>query len=194
MRIVPFLIAVAVIAIRFRPTAKPRLMALFAGLGLAFFLVRVGGNTVSFWLIDRSYDRHLTALDHIPRGARLATMVGERCGAPWMLSRLPHLPALALVRKEAFSNDQWEMPGAQLLRVRYVEGAPFTADPSQIVTLFQCPRERWFPINEALARLPRDAFDYVWLIRPPPFDPKLTAGLRPMWRSGRSVLYRVERR
>ena len=44
----------------------------------------------------------------------------------------------------------------------------------------------------ALAIVPRDAFDYVWLIDPPPYDAKLAEGLRPVWRSGTSVLYRVE--
>jgi hypothetical protein len=45
----------------------------------------------------------------------------------------------------------------------------------------------------ALQRIPRQAFDYVWLIKPPPYDPRLTAGLRPIWRNGTSVLFRVER-
>ncbi len=43
----------------------------------------------------------------------------------------------------------------------------------------------------ALEQLPRDAFDYVWLIDPPPYDPRLARGLQPIWRSGTSVLYRV---
>jgi hypothetical protein len=38
---------------------------------------------------------------------------------------------------------------------------------------------------------PRDMFDHVWLISPPPYDPALTAGLQPVWRSGNSVLFRV---
>jgi hypothetical protein len=48
-------------------------------------------------------------------------------------------------------------------------------------------------MNQALAFFPRQAFDYVWLIRPPAYDPRLTKGLRPIWRSGTSVLFAVER-
>jgi hypothetical protein len=109
------------------------------------------------------------------------------------MSRLHHLPALAIVRREAFSNDQWTMAGAQLLRVRYDAAGFFRHDPSQIVTLEPCPRERYLTISEALRDFPRQAFDYVWLIRPPPYDPRLTQGLRPLWRSGTSVLFQVER-
>ncbi len=193
MRLVPYLFAVAVIAIRFRPAASAHHIRILAVLGLVFFLVRIGGNTISFWMFDRTYDRQLAALDHVPKGARLVSFVGERCGKPWMMSRLPHLPGLAIVRREAFSNDQWVMAGAQLLRVRYPEARPFLADPSQVVTLRRCRREFYFTVNQALALLPRGGFDYVWLIRPPPFDPRLTRGLRPVWRDGTSVLYRVER-
>jgi hypothetical protein len=61
------------------------------------------------------------------------------------------------------------------------------------VTVRRCPREFYRTVNQALALLPRGAFDYVWLIRPPLFDPRLARGLRPVWRDGTSVLYRVER-
>ena len=193
MRLVPYLIAVAVIGIRLREGATRRLAQGLAIGGIAFFLARTAGTTVSFWIYDRTFDRELAALDHVPPGARLLSFVGEVCRQPWTMTRLHHLPAMALVRKRAFSNDQWVMAGAQLLRVRYHEGWPYTQDPSQIVTSRQCRREAWRPINRALAHFPREAFDYVWLIRPRPYDPRLTQGLRPVWRSGTSVLFRVER-
>jgi hypothetical protein len=156
-------------------------------------LVRTAGTTISMWLYDRAYDRELAALDHVPPGARLVSFVGRPCVEPWAMSRLLHLPGLALVRRGAFSNDQWTMEGAQLLDVRYRAGWPFIRDPTQIVTRRRCPREIWRPIDMSLAYFPRDAFDYVWLITPPAHDHRLLAGLRPVWRSGTSVLYRVER-
>ncbi|MDP9413006.1 MAG: hypothetical protein M3Q08_02725 [Pseudomonadota bacterium] len=193
MRLVPYLIAVAVIGIRLRQGATRRLAQTLAIGGVAFFLVRTAATTVSFRMEDRSYDREVAALDHVPVGAKLVSFVGESCRAPWAMSRLRHLPAIALVRKRAFSNDQWVMAGAQLLRVRYRQGWPFTQDPSQIVTSSRCPGEIWRPINQALAQFPRAGFDYVWLISPPPYDPRLARGLRPVWQSGGSVLFRVER-
>jgi hypothetical protein len=83
------------------------------------------------------------------------------------------------------------MVGAQLLTVRYREGRPYAADPSQMVTLVKCRGEFWRPISKSLREFPRGAFDYVWLVQPPPYDPALTRGMQPIWRSGTSVLYRV---
>jgi hypothetical protein len=193
MRLAPYLFAIGIIAIRFPEGGGRRLVGLLGVAGLAFFLVRTGGTTVSMWLYDRAYDRELAALDHVPRGAPMVSFVGRHCVEPWAMNRLLHLPGLAIVRREAFSNDQWFMAGAQLLRVRYRAGWPFVGDPTQIVTHRRCRGEAWRTMNEALATFPRDAFDYVWLISPPPYDQALTEGLQPIWRSGRSVLYRVER-
>ena len=193
MRLAPYLFAIGLIAIRFPEGQGRRLAAGLGVAGLAFFLVRTSGTTVSMWQYDRVYDRELAALEHVPAGARLVSFVGRPCIEPWAMSRLVHLPGLAIVRREAFSNDQWFMAGAQLLRVTYGEGWPFIGDPTQIVTLRRCRREVWRPVGLALATFPRDAFDYVWLITPPPYDPALVKDLRPIWRSGASVLYRVER-
>ena len=192
MRLMPYLLAVAVLAIRPREDSGRRLAAGLAIAGSLFVLARTGGTAASFWLYDRSYDRELAALDHVPRGARMVSFVGMRCARPWRMSRLEHLPAMALVRRRAFSNDQWAMAGAQLLTVRYpAEG--WRSDPSQIVTDRPCGGEVWRTAAEALRGFPRASFDYVWLIDPPPYDPVAAAGLEPVWRSGSSVLFRVPR-
>jgi hypothetical protein len=109
------------------------------------------------------------------------------------MTRLHHLPGLAIVRREAFSNEQWVMAGAQLLRVRYREGLPFVRDPSQIVTPTRCKGEIYRPVNQAMAQVPRNAFDYIWVINSPPLEEGLTRGLRLVWSNGRSFLFRVER-
>jgi len=56
MRLAPYLFAIAIVAIRFKETASFRLQAAIAIAGLAFFLVRTGGSTYSFWLYDARYD------------------------------------------------------------------------------------------------------------------------------------------
>ncbi len=194
MRLAPFMVAVAVIAIRPTTTLSSREATALAALGLAFFLVRLGGTTVSYAVFARDYDTELAALDHVPVGAKLVSFVGEGCSNPWTMSRLEHLPGLALERRAAYTNDQWSMPGAQLLTTRHNAAAEdFAHDPSQIVTLFQCSREWWMPINRALLMFPRKAYDYVWLIRPPAYEARLTSDLVPIWRAGTSVLYRVDR-
>ena len=191
MRLVPFLFATAVIAIRLKARAGRGFARAAALCAIGFALVRLGGTTASFWLYDKEYDRQLVALDHVPVGARLVSFVGRACREPWRASRLEHLPAIATVRRHAFSNDQWTMAGAQLLSAHYPAGGDFVRDPSQIVTPLDCRRERWLPISRALAKVPREGFDYIWLIDPPPYNLALVRGLQPVWRDGTSVLYRV---
>ena len=191
MRLVPYLIAVAVIAIRFKEGTSRTFLRNIAVAGLAFVVVRMGATTVSYWMYDRSYDRELAALDHVPENARLISFVGTTCGRRWAMSRLEHLPALALARRRAFSNDQWSMAGAQLLTANYPLAPGYRGDPSQMVVQRRCRGEFWRPIEVALRGFPRQAFDYVWVIDPPPYDPQAAAGLQPLWRSGTSVLYRV---
>jgi hypothetical protein len=193
MRLAPYMIAVAVLAVRPKPGAEFRAGRMIAVAGLAFVLARTGGTTASVWMYDRAYQRELAAIPHIPHGARLLSLVGRPCVEDWAMSRLLHLPALAIVRRHAFSNDQWTMDGAQLLDVHFPEAAGFTGDPTQIVVPARCPHEVWRSIEDALRHFPRNAFDHVWLINPPPYDPALEEGLRPIWRDGRSALFEVVR-
>lgn len=191
MRLAPYLFAIALIAIRFPPTASRRVVTAFGIAGMAFFCIRTAATTVSTTLYDQRYDRELAALAHVPYGARMVSFIGRPCVEDWAMSRLLHLPALAIARREAFSNDQWALAGAQLLSVRYDPGAAFVIDASQVVTRVRCRHEPWRTIDQALARFPRAGFDYVWLIDPPEYDVTLTRGLQPIWRDGTSVLYRV---
>jgi hypothetical protein len=193
MRLAPYLFAVALIAIRFPEGTGAKFMKGLAVASLAFVLVRTSGTTASMILYDRSFDRELAALEHVPRGARMVSFVGRNCREPWAMSRLLHVPGLAMVRRHAFSNDQWTMAGAQLLDVRYRKAWPFMRDPTQVVTPRPCGREVWRSMNEAMAHFPRDAFDYVWAIDPPAFDPAFAEDLQPIWESGTSRLYRVMR-
>ncbi|HSI17091.1 MAG TPA: hypothetical protein VK980_04930, partial [Sphingomonas sp.] len=197
MRLVPFLIAVAIVAIRPKPGLSIRGTATVAALGMAFFTARMAATTWSYALYDRAYDRELKALDHLPKGSRLVSFVGETCYNEWTMTRLQHVPALALERNLSYTNDQWSMQGGQLMTVRYLHdrdrlARSFTHDPSELVTDVKCPREYWRPVARALVLFPRDAFDYVWLIRPPHYDRRLEKGLIPIWRDGDSVLFKID--
>jgi hypothetical protein len=81
-----------------------------------------------------------------------------------------------------------------LLTVRYTPAGRFAHDPSEIVTDRRCRGEWWRPLKLSLAILPRQAFDYVWLINPSDYGPEFVAGMTPIWREGRSVLYRIDDR
>jgi hypothetical protein len=101
-----------------------------------------------------------------------------------------------------FTNQQWQIQGAQLLRVNYPPARNFTSDPTQIIYPKNCMlstrRERGFhpdqrTTEEALAQFPRDGFDFVWMIRPPEFKMIARPGLQPMWRGRDSILYRIQK-
>lgn len=192
MRLIPFVMAVAILAIRFRgPTYLP-LARVLAVLGLAVFLVRIGGNTVSLAMAADDQRGKLAALDHVPMGARVASLVGEaRCGRDWALARNSHLGAMVIVRRQGFSNDQWAIQGHNLLDLRYRAPGVFAADPSQMVRPDACTGRGGWPIERALRVFPRQHFDYLWLIDTPPFDPALIAGMDRVWTGPGSSLYRI---
>ncbi len=195
MRLAPFVFAIALIGLRPRPGSPGRSQARYAVVGLAFVLLRLVGTTWSYALYDREYDRVLTALDHIPTHARVLSFVGRHCGEPWAYSRVEHLPGMLMVRKLAFTNDQWSMAGAQQLTVRYPAAPRFAHDPSQLVVDHWCRGEWWRPFDYSMAAFPRTAFDYVWVLDPPtPYNPALLKGLTPIWQSGRDTLFRIDDR
>ncbi len=194
MRLAPYMIACVLLAIRFRGETVMPTARVLAWLGLGFYLVRIAATTLSLALAANDQAAKLQALDHVPRGARLVTLVGQDCGGLWALPRNTHLGAMAIVRRHAFSNDQWTIEGANLLSVRYRQAGHFIADPSQIVRPPHCASSEIWSVDRALGAIPRDAFDYVWLIDLPPHDPRLLQGMTPIWRGQGSLLYAVGNR
>ncbi len=195
MRLAPYIVMLALLALRAGEKMGSREKALLALIGLAFFGVRIAGNTASLWLNGDNWERHLAALDHVPRGARLVSFVGDTCGQSWTHRRTSHLPGFAIARRAAFGNDQWRLGGSTPLGILVPDLLDYDADPSQMVLPSWCKMEPdYLPIANALAALPRDRFDYVWLIDPPAVDPRLVAGMTPVWRNDSDVLYRIDRR
>jgi hypothetical protein len=191
MRLVPYLMAVALLAIRFRGPNDRMAAQVLALLGLLFFAVRIGANTVSLGMAGRDQSAKLEALDHVPDGARIITLTGMTCDAHWPPLRNAHLGAMVIVRREGFSNDQWLLEGINLLDLRYRAAGYFAADPSQLVRPNGCGEWLHRTINQSLAALPRNDFDYLWLVDVPAYDSNLVAGLQPVWRGPGAILYRL---
>ena len=191
MRLVPYLIAVALLAIRFRGAPDRRTAQLLAVLGLLFFATRTGANTLSLGMAGADQTAKLKAIDLMPRGARVITLTGMPCREYWPLLRNSHLGAMVIVRREGFSNDQWLLEGVNLLDLKYRSAGYYAADPSQLVRPNGCRDPLHRTIDESLSSLPRSDFDYVWLIDVPPYEPSVTAGMQPVWRGPGSILYRL---
>ena len=191
MRLAPFMLAVPIIGLLPKSDDRRWLSAL-ALMALALFVVRIGVSTVRFAEVDRNYKEQLAALDHVPRGARMFVLVDLPCLSRWDPTRMDHLGAMAIVRREAFVNGQWSMPGAQLLRIKYAPAKGFAEDPTQILRPVWCRARNSRTLENSIAHFPRAAFDFVWLIdaRPDrwPHEPDLVQ----VWHGPRSgALYRV---
>jgi hypothetical protein len=191
MRLLSYAVAVAMLAVRPAAAMPAGWTRLLGMVGLAFIGARIGASTISFLIYERTFQNELPALDHVPRGARLVSFVGSPCRSVWTMPRLDHLPAFAVIRREAFSNDQWSVAGAQVDRVNYPVGGDLIKDPSQIVGITPCPGNRWRTLDDSIARIPPGAFDYLWLIQPPAYDRGLVRTMTPLWTNGRSVLFRI---
>jgi hypothetical protein len=190
MRLSPYILATALLSIGPAASLSVKAQARIAVLALAFFGIRTAATTVNYWQLNETMTRTLAVLPQIPRQARLMTFVMMPCGKIWAKDRLEHVPSMALVRRQAFANDQWLLPGAQLLRVKFLEGSRWTNDPSQLTTMGVC-RLDWRPIGQAVATFPRQHFDYLWIVGQndrPPYD---AAGLQQVWRAKEGILYRI---
>lgn len=192
MRLAPFMIATALLAIRFRGETHMPTARVLAVLGLAFYLVRIATTTVSLAMASNAQTARLEALEHAPKGARLVTLTWQECSTLWSLPRNSHLGAMGTVRRHAFTNDQWVIEGANLLSVRFTEAGRYVADPSQIVRPSHCANRVIWPLDKALAAVPPGVFDYLWMIDVPADAQRSVPGWRPIWRGEGSVLYAAQ--
>ncbi len=193
-RIAPYALALLAVAIGTRDaTARQR-----RGLAIAasaFLVLRTAATTASMALYSASYTANLAALDHVEPGAAIVALSPVPCRyelANWWNPRLYHLPSMAIVRKDAFVNTEWQVEGLQALRTRYAAAKPFDKDPSELVTL-GCERRPIARFKTAVETFPRAAFDYLWLLGIPrslwPSDPDLTL----VWSKDDSALFSIAR-
>jgi hypothetical protein len=127
-------------------------------------------------------------------GAKVVSMVGLGCTreSGWPMWRNAHLGGMMVVRRYGFSNDHWDVFGAKLLDVTHSAARGWRYDPSNLVIHDRCPARFGRPVSWMLQSFPRDAFDYLWLINPPPYDPALVGGLQKVWSlPDGSALYRI---
>ena len=192
-RIFPFLFIAAILSVRLPVESTGRSDAQFVALAFAaLFTIRVIVSTVGYAEYDTAYKNHGRALDHVERGARIAVLVGIPClPATWRLSRIEHLPSVALVRRDAFINTQWSIPGGQLLHPKHATGTTFNSDPNQFVADPDCTGDLRPQLENRIKQIPHGAFDYLWLLN---FDGKSLphrAGLVPVYQDDATVLYRL---
>lgn len=201
IRLGPLMFMIAILAIRVEH-GGPQFARRIAWLSLAYVAVRLTGNLVSFAIADRESREWLTALHEIPPGSSVLSLVGTVCDNRWAMPRYAHVASFVIIRRKGFTNDQWQVAGAQLLRINYPRAGAFADANSTAVKTVEClariqRRTGTIQSSQRLAkrvllRFPRDAFDYVWMIQPGDFDMAAMPGLTPIWRRKDAVLYRVD--
>lgn len=190
MRLFPYALALLVLALDGERLA-PRAATLLAAGGILIALLRIGTVTASHALAARAQAPILAAIDRLPRGARVAALVGRACDDVWRQQREAHLGAMVTVRRDGFSNDQWPASGINPLERRYRPPNQFDSDPSMLTQSPSCVLS--WTVDGALAQLPRGWFDDVLLIGTERPAPASLRGLTPVWGNGHATLYRIDR-
>ena len=189
MRMTPYVIALFALALR--PAARSPFARRIGAAAIALLVAHTGYQTMSYVRIDRLWTGQLAALDHVPLGARVYGFAGVNCPTTWQGDRMDHLNRMAIVRRQAFANGTWPPPGQQTLLVR--PDIPAAHDPSdnEMFVPKACRAGPTQAIPGALARLPRDRFEYLWLVNTPRTLWPTRSWLAPIWHGERGILYRI---
>lgn len=158
MRLLP--IALMLLFIAVRPREDGQAAQLLALAATAFTVARMATTTAAFALAGDRQESQISVLDRVERGARIAVAAGPRCGSA-ALPRNDHLGSIAIVRKEAFVNDQFYLPGSVSVVIHYPEAGSYAAAPSQHLSYDVCGQEG---VELWMSGLPAAAFDYVWML------------------------------
>lgn len=188
MRLIPAMLALTLVAARPGPLASERAVGWLAVAGLAFAGARLGGNAVSLALFDRAKEADLAALDSVPVGSELVSLTTETCDpglTPWQRERRFHLAGYAIARRQAFSNDQWVIPGGQLIQVHNPAAGGFATDPSEIAHDPACLHHPG--LEAVVARIP-GTMKLLWVLDDG--RARAFAGWHPVRFTPGSVLYR----
>ncbi len=189
MRLLPCALALALLSLSPVTVTRRRLTAI-AAVALVFLGVRLVVQTVSWIRIGALQTEQRAAIDHIPRGSRVAAFADLPCETLWSSARMDHLALMAIVRRDAFVNGLWDIASSEL-SIHRPDAEGFVYAGSQAIFPVGCRYDEAYSRARALATLPRAAFDYLWLVDTPRTEWPADAGLQIVWSADRAVLYRI---
>jgi hypothetical protein len=183
-------ILMAILMIDFNVAAHPKVASRLALAGIGFFVLRMATQTYSYVALDTAWKAELAALSAMPSGSRVAALVPVGCAGPVWSDRFNHLASLALIDKGVITNDRFT-GGAQMLSLKSPVAPDFEQDPAQLVEDQACPHPAYPDVATQLKRLPRNAFDYIWVIgMNVPFAPPSDTHI--VWRRDRSMVLKID--
>lgn len=155
------------------------LASLFAG-------IRLTATFAAGQISGREMERELAVLDSLPEHTQMVVLRARECDLriKIRLDRSTHLAGYAIARRGAFSNDQWQVAGAQLLQIHNPAIAPFDQDPSQFT--FNRPCEKDIGVFSMARNVPAAA-SHLWVSWDGP--PQPLDGWQPIRSGNTSVLY-----
>ena len=170
-----------------------RVMNLLAGTAILFFCSRIAVSCYAWHRSSDEAEQKLAILDSVPVHSRILGLVVEGCENYWArLGRPDHLQQYALVRRESMINGTFQNPGLNQVEAFYERPTGFNPNMGTVVKDAACPvpyiKET---VQSAMARLPAELFDYVWIIREGPTREFDTHALREIASVGNDSLYEV---
>lgn len=188
MRLAPYVVMLALLGMREVKIDRKRQTVLMLA-ALAFLALRLGYTGHVYKERERMLEAQAEAMQVIPPGARLATLVQRPCEAAWELPWLSHMGSLTIARRHVFANDQWATSGMNLLTVHYPAARTFAADTAEIVYSPTCPDTP--TLAQSLERLPTGAFTHVWVMGVAPQAIPRRNDLVPIWQTGTATVFKV---
>jgi len=189
LRIAPF--ALALFALAFAPIAETRFTKALGGIAIAFLALHTAYQTATFAHLGRLYDRQLAAVEHIPVGSRVFGLASIACLGDFHDHRMDHINRVALVRRQAYTNDTWPPTTASGLIVHPDLVTGYHDLDSQKLLPADCRFGHDHDMPGALASIPRAKFDYLWVIDVPQRQWPKREWLTPVWNNGATILYRI---
>lgn len=120
----------------------------------ALFIVRLTVTTHAWYENSKDTERYLTVLEHLPRGTTVASAVTYDVPG-WKVEAFHHICGFAVVRRDAFSNCNFAVPGVHMLGLRNPNAQ---IDPSQRVFVRAGERPDLSKFEAA------KGMDYLWYV------------------------------
>lgn len=150
---------------------------------------RFAYTAVAFQRYNVEIEQNLALIEPMPRGARVMTIVvdGLNGGRP----PLTMLPAMSVVRREAFSNSQWEEDAGHTLVLKYWHEQPSIVGGETTIQDFDAAGQSTGALERLIAAEPLQRFDYVWIVNIHRAAPPQSERLDLVGQTARTALYRV---
>lgn len=170
-----------------------RIVSALAVITLVFFASRMTATAMTWAATGAALEARLAILSNVPEQSRMFNLAVEDCGKIWpRIGRIDHLQTMALVRRNAAVSGLFQGEGFNEVTPRLKHVGDFDPNMTALVRDESClsPYMRQ-SLQSAMAKFPRESFDYVWVISNTPLPPFDESGLTLIDTLGNDRMYKV---